>query len=271
MKRFIGGALALLVSAHLATAEPISADAIRAATGGINTAMIIDNDASDQNWLNYGLNYAETRYSQLDTITADNVGELGLAWSYNLESRRGVQATPIVADGVMYVTASWSVVHALDAITGEKLWVYDPEVPGEYAAKGCCDVVNRGVAIYEGKVFVGSYDGYLHALDAATGELLWKIDTIENRDMSYTVTGAPRVVNGKVIIGNGGAEFGVRGYISAYDTETGDTVWRWYTVPGDPAEPHENDAMKMAAGNLGSVSQILGSRRRRHGLGRHGL
>ncbi len=247
MKRFIGGALALLVSPHLAAAEPISADAIRAATGGINTATIIENDASDQNWLNYGLNYAETRYSQLDTITADNVGELGLAWSYNLESRRGVQATPIVADGVMYVTASWSVVHALDAITGEKLWVYDPEVPGEYAAKGCCDVVNRGVAIYEGKVFVGSYDGYLHALDAATGELLWKIDTIENRDMSYTVTGAPRVINGKVIIGNGGAEFGVRGYISAYDTETGDTVWRWYTVPGDPAKPYENDAMKMAA------------------------
>ena len=129
MKRFIGGALALLVSPHLAAAEPISADAIRAATGGINTATIIENDASDQNWLNYGLNYAETRYSQLDTITADNVGELGLAWSYNLESRRGVQATPIVADGVMYVTASWSVVHALDAITGEKLWVYDPEVP----------------------------------------------------------------------------------------------------------------------------------------------
>lgn len=240
-------ALAIAATASMTQAQTITQDQIRAAVGPIDTAAIIANDSHDRNWLNYGLNYAETRYSQLASITTENVGELGLEWSYDLQSRRGVQATPIVVDGVMYVTASWSVVHALDAITGEQLWVYDPEVPGEFASKGCCDVVNRGVAVYDGKVYVGAYDGYLHALDAATGERVWKVDTIENRDMSYTITGAPRIINGKVIIGNGGAEYGVRGYITAYDTGTGDEAWRWYTVPGDPNEPFENDAMEMAA------------------------
>ena len=228
-------------------AERISEDAIRKATGTVDTQAIIDNAAKTENWLNYGLDYAETRHSKLSKITTENVSELGLAWHHGLKSRRGVEATPIVVDGVMYVTASWSIVHALDAVTGEELWVYDPEVPREFAFKGCCDVVNRGVALYEGKVFVGAYDGYLHALDAATGEQLWKTDTIENREMSYTITGAPRVINGKVIIGNGGAEFGVRGYVSAYDAETGDQAWRWYVVPGDPSKPFEDASMEAAA------------------------
>lgn len=240
-------ALAIVATASVTQAQTISEDAIRAAVGPIDTAAIIDNDAHDRNWLNYGLNYAETRYSQLGRITTENVNELGLEWSYDLQSRRGVQATPIVVDGVMYVTASWSVVHALDALTGEPLWVYDPEVPREFASKGCCDVVNRGVAVYDGKIYVGAFDGYLHAIDAATGERVWKVDTIENREMSYTVTGAPRIINGNVIIGNGGAEYGVRGYITAYDTTSGAEAWRWYTVPGDPDKPFENDAMEMAA------------------------
>lgn len=228
-----------------AAAQTISPDAIRAATGAIDTAAIIANDG--RNWLNYGLDYQETRFSPLTGITTGNVAELGLAWHYGLESRRGVEATPIVVDGVMYVSASWSIVHAIDARTGERLWVYDPQVPGEYASRGCCDVVNRGVAVYEGLVFVGAYDGWLHAIDAATGELVWKVDTIQNRAMSYTITGAPRVINGRVIIGNGGAEFGVRGYVTAYDARTGDQLWRWFTVPGDPALPYENEAMRMAA------------------------
>lgn len=240
-------ALAIAVTASMTQAQTITEDEIRAAVGPIDTDAIIANDSHDRNWLNYGLNYAETRYSQLDAITTENVGDLGLEWSYDLKSRRGVQATPIVVDGVMYVTASWSVVHALDALTGAPLWVYDPDVPGEFASKGCCDVVNRGVAVYDGKVYVGAFDGYLHAIDAATGEQVWKVDTIENREMSYTVTGAPRIINGKVIIGNGGAEYGVRGYITAYDTATGEEAWRWYTVPGDPSKPFENDAMEMAA------------------------
>lgn len=245
MARPLAAGLVLATFGTFAQAQTISPEAIRAATGAIDTAAIVANDG--RNWLNYGLDYQETRFSPLTGITTENVGELGLAWSYGLESRRGVQATPIVVDGVMFVTASWSVVHAIDARTGEGLWVYDPQVPGEYGARGCCDVVNRGVAVYRGMVFVGAYDGWLHALDAATGELLWKVDTVENRDMAYTITGAPRIVNGRVIIGNGGAEFGVRGYVTAYDAATGDELWRWYTVPGDPAQPFENDAMRMAA------------------------
>lgn len=246
MNRFAWALLALLLPVS-AQAQSATQDEIRQSVEAIDTAAIIANDAHDRNWLNYGLNYGETRYSQLDEISTDNVAGLGLAWSHGLESRRGVEATPIVVDGIMFVTASWSVVHALDAVTGEALWVYDPEVPREYAHKGCCDVVNRGVSVYDGKVFVGAFDGYLHALDAATGERVWKVDTIENRAMSYTITGAPRVINGKVIIGNGGAEYGVRGYVSVYDVATGDMVWRFYTVPGDPSKPYENEAMAMAA------------------------
>ena len=246
MKLFVGAAVAMMATMPL-HAETLSPETIRASVGAINTAEIIANDAHDRNWLNYGLNYGETRFSQLNKIDTDTVGELGLAWSLDLHSRRGVEATPIVVDGAMFVSASWSVVHAVNAVTGEELWVYDPQVPREYASKGCCDVVNRGVAVYEGKVFVGAFDGHLHAIDAATGERIWKTDTIENREMAYTITGAPRVINGKVIIGNGGAEYGVRGYVSAYDVETGDLVWRWYTVPGDPSKPFENEAMAMAA------------------------
>ncbi|MEL6203996.1 MAG: PQQ-dependent dehydrogenase, methanol/ethanol family [Pseudomonadota bacterium] len=246
MKR-LSRAIAAILLPVCAHAQSVTSEDIREAVGAVDTDAIIANDTHDRNWLNYGLNYAETRYSQLDGITSANVADLGLAWSHGLESRRGVEATAIVVDGVMFVTASWSVVHALDAVTGEELWVYDPEVPREFAHKGCCDVVNRGVSVYQGKVYVGAFDGYLHAIDAATGERIWKVDTIENREMSYTITGAPRAINGKIIIGNGGAEYGVRGYVSAYDVDSGDMVWRFYTVPGDPAKPYENDAMAMAA------------------------
>ncbi len=241
-------AIALAVAlTGTAGAQTVSEAEIRQAVGAIDTGAIIANAEHTRNWPSYGLDYAETRHSLLDRITTENVGDLGLAWSHGLNSRRGVEATPIVVDGVMYVTASWSIVHALDAVTGEVLWVYDPEVPKEFASKGCCDVVNRGVAIYDGKVFVGAFDGYLHAIDAATGERVWRVDTIENRAMSYTITGAPRVVDGKVFIGNGGAEFGVRGYVSAYDVANGDMIWRWYAVPGDPSKPFEDASMEMAA------------------------
>lgn len=246
MKRMIA-MVATILAGSTANAETITQDEIRAAVGAVDTAAIVANDAHDRNWLNYGLNYGETRYSQLNQITTDNVGELGLAWTLDMNSRRGVEATPIVVDGVMFVSASWSVVHAIDAVTGEELWVYDPEVPKEHAAKGCCDVVNRGVAVYEGMVFVGAFDGYLHAVDAATGKRVWKSETIIDRDKAYTITGAPIALNDKVIIGNGGAEFGVRGYITAFDAKTGEMAWRWYTVPGDPGEPFENAAMEMAA------------------------
>ena len=167
-----------------------SADHIRAATGRIDGNAIRANERATADWPSYGLDYAETRFSRLKQIDAGNVKNLGLVWSYNLESTRGVEATPLVVDRIMYVTASWSIVHAIDVRTGKRLWVYDPKVSREAGYKGCCDVVNRGVALHKGKVFVGAYDGRLVALDAATGRVAWEKDTIIDRTRPYTITGA---------------------------------------------------------------------------------
>ena len=164
-----------------------------------------------------------------------------------MRSNRALEATPIVVDGVMFVSSAWSKVHAFDAVTGRELWVFDPEVPGAWARKACCDVVNRGVAVYRGRVYVASLDGRLIALDAATGQPEWEVDTLIDRSRDYTITGAPRVAKGKVFIGNGGAEYGVRGYVTAYDAESGELVWRFFTVPGDPSEPFEHPEMEFAA------------------------
>jgi quinohemoprotein ethanol dehydrogenase len=220
---------------------------IKAVTAKVDGASIRANTKATKDWPSYGLDYAETRFSRLTQISDTNVKDLGLAWSYNLGSTRGVEATPLVVDGIMYVSASWSVVHAIDVRTGKRLWTFDPKVPREIGFKGCCDVVNRGVALYKGRVFVGAYDGRLIAIDAATGQRAWEVDTVIDHKRSYTITGAPRVVKGNVIIGQGGAEYGVRGYVTAYDAMSGKQKWRFFTVPGDPGKPFENDAMKMAA------------------------
>jgi glucose dehydrogenase len=174
------------------------------------------------------------------------VAELGLFWSYDLGTSRGVEATPIVHDGIMYVTSTWNVVHALDARTGKQLWQFDPIVDKEQAGKACCDAVNRGVAIWGDAVFTATIDGRLISLNAQTGDKNWDINTID-KSYPYTITGAPRVVKGKVVIGNGGAELGVRGYISAYDAITGQQQWRFFTVPGNPADGFESKTMEMAA------------------------
>lgn len=224
-----------------------TADHIEAATSVVDDVALVESGSDGRDWLTHGLDYAETRFSKLGQITSENVKELGLAWSYDLQSVRGVEATPIVVDGIMYVTAPWSLVYAINARTGESIWSYDPEVPRSYGQHACCDVVNRGVALYKGKVYVASLDGRLIALNASTGELVWEKNTIIDPEKSYTITGAPRVFKGKVIIGNGGAEYGVRGYITAYDAESGDQAWRFFSVPGNPDEPFENEAMKMAA------------------------
>ncbi|WP_316149720.1 PQQ-dependent dehydrogenase, methanol/ethanol family [Cupriavidus sp. BIC8F] len=226
---------------------PAGAAAPRNAAARVDGAFISANASTARDWPSHGLDYAETRFSRLRQIDAANVRDLGLVWTYNLESTRGVEATPLVVDGVMYVTASWSVVHAVDARTGKRLWTFDPKVDRSLGYRGCCDVVNRGVALYQGKVFVAAYDGRLIALDAASGRKLWEKDTIIDRKYSYTITGAPRVFKGKVIIGNGGAEYGVRGYITAYDAGTGEQKWRWFTVPGDPSRPFEDESMATAA------------------------
>jgi len=242
----IGLGFALSTGAALAQTKG-SADHIKAVTSAVDSASIKANTATSNDWPTIGLDYAETRFSKLNQINTDNVKKLGLVWSYSLDSSRGVEATPVVVDGIMYQTASWSVVHAIDARTGKKIWSFDPGVDREKGYKGCCDVVNRGVAVYKGKVFVAAYDGRLIALDAATGAKVWEKDTLIDHDHSYTITGAPRAFNGKVIIGQAGAEYGTRGYVTAYDTETGNQAWRWFTVPGDPSKPFEDASMEAAA------------------------
>ncbi|HSG88246.1 MAG TPA: PQQ-dependent dehydrogenase, methanol/ethanol family [Pseudomonadales bacterium] len=233
-------------TAAAARSGAMSADAIRARVASVDGAAIIDADAKPGNWMSHGRTYDEQRHSPLTQIDADNVDGLGLAWFADLETTRGLEATPIVVDGVMFLTGTWSTVFAFDARTGEQLWKYDPKVPREWGVYACCDVVNRGVAAWKGKIYVGTLDGRLVALDAGTGEPVWSVKTTPD-DRPYTITGAPRVVKGQVIIGNGGAEYGVRGYVSAYDAETGDRNWRFYTVPGNPAEPFEGEHLKTAA------------------------
>jgi len=235
------------LAAQTAIAATTSEARIAAATRRVDGAFIERNARATRDWPSYGLDYAESRFSRLTEINAGNAKSLGLVWSYDLESIRGVEATPLVVDGVMYVTASWSVVHAIDARSGKRLWSFDPGVPRTGGYKGCCDVVNRGVALFQGKVFVGSFDGRLIALDAATGRKVWERDTVIDHKHSYTITGAPRVFRGKVVIGNGGAEYGVRGYVTAYDANTGDEKWRWFVVPGDPGKPFEDESMARAA------------------------
>ncbi|KQX18654.1 alcohol dehydrogenase [Sphingomonas sp. Root50] len=202
----------------------------------------------DVDWPLHGLDAGENRFSTLGAINPFNVGQLGVAWYADFDARslRGVEGTPLVVDGVMYASGPWSKVIALDARTGRKLWDYDPQVAGGIARRGCCDVVNRGVAYADGKVFVGVLDGRLVALDAKTGKPVWTVQTTD-REQSYTITGAPRIVKDKVVIGNGGAEYGVRGYVTAYDVATGRQAWRFYTIPGDPKRGFENGAMAMAA------------------------
>jgi len=218
------------IAGGISTATTSVADKNGAATFETRLAHA---DNEPENWLSHGRNYSETRYSPLKQINTKTINSLGLAWYYDLDTHRGQESTPLAIDGTLYTTSAWSKVQAFNATTGELLWQYDPEVPGDAAVKGCCDVVNRGAAYWNGHIYVGAFDGRLIALDAKTGKQIWSVMTVDPT-LNYTITGAPRVVKGKVIIGNGGAEFGVRGYITAYDAETGNQVWRFYTVPGQP-------------------------------------
>jgi quinohemoprotein ethanol dehydrogenase len=228
-------------------ADPAArAGAVHATTASVDEARIRAADGEPGNWLAHGRTYDEQRFSPLAEIDRSTVASLGLAWSFDTGVGRGHEATPLVVDGVMFVTLPWSVVVALDARSGALLWRHDPEVPRPWARNACCDVVNRGVAVWKGRVYVGTLDGRLVALDAGSGAKLWEVNTID-REKPYTITGAPRVVKGKVVIGNGGAEYGVRGYVTAYDAESGAQAWRFYTVPGDPSQPFEHPELEAAA------------------------
>src|SRR5271156_1391472 len=212
----------------------------------VDDTRVRNADREPGNWMSYGRTYDEQRFSPLKDINDRNVGQLGLAWHYDLDTHRGQEATPVVVDGVMYFTSAWSKVFAVDGATGALIWTYDPKVPPEWGVNACCDVVNRGVAAWQGKVFVGTLDGRLIALDAQTGKPMWETLSIDRR-FRFTITGAPRVVKGLVIIGNGGAEMSVRGYVSAYDANTGKMAWRFYTIPGDPSKPFESPILEKAA------------------------
>jgi quinohemoprotein ethanol dehydrogenase len=186
--------------------------------------------AADGDWLTYGRTYDEQRFSPLTQINRATVGKLGVAWWTQFDTDRGQEATPLEADGVLYTTTAWSKVHAFDAKTGKELWTYDPQVAGEKGFDACCDVVNRGVALWKGKVYFGALDGRLIALDAKSGKPVWTTQTTDTK-APYTITGAPRAIKGLIIIGNGGAEYPVRGYISAYDAQSGKLVWRFHMTP----------------------------------------
>lgn len=218
------------------------------ATGpaAVDAARLIAADQEPGNWMSHGRTYSEERFSPLAQINDENVKDLGLAWYFDVGTKRGLEATPLVVDGVMYTSSIWNVIHALDARTGEELWRYDPQTRRDRLRHTCCDATNRGLAVWNGKIYEGLIDGRLIAVDSATGKLVWEVQTVD-LSKDYSITGAPRVVNGKVIIGNSGAEYGVRGYVTAYDAATGAQVWRFYTVPGNPADGFESPAMEMAA------------------------
>ena len=222
--RLWGLTTALLIAPLLAAPKP----------GAVDDARLARAQEEPQNWLMHGGTWAEQRYSKLAQIHTGNVSQLKPAWWFEFDTTRAQEATPLVVDGVMYVSTAWSKVYALDAKSGKQIWYFDPKVPGPAAAPTCCDVNNRGVAIYQGNVYIGTLDGRLIALNAASGKVIWSTMTVEPGRV-YSITGAPRVARGKVFIGNAGADFGGRGYVSAYDAKNGKLVWRFYMVPGDPA------------------------------------
>lgn len=215
--------------------------------GAITAERLLDSAGAPHDWLTGGRDWQQSYYSPLKRINRENVSALGFAWQYEIDTTDGFEATPIVVDGVMYSSGPKGAVYALDARTGRERWTFAPNIDPDLMQKLCCGVVNRGVAVWKGKVYVASLDGYLYALNAASGAVLWKADTITERQRGYSITGAPQVADKVVVIGNGGAELDARGYITAYDLDTGKQAWRFFTVPGDPAKGFEHPELAMAA------------------------
>jgi|HubBroStandDraft_5_1064220.scaffolds.fasta_scaffold32999_2 quinohemoprotein ethanol dehydrogenase len=214
--------------------------------GQIDRKRLLAADKHPGEWLTAGRDFGKGHFSPLTQINVQTVDRLGFAWDYDTHTNRGLEATPIVVDGVMYTSGSTGKAYALDAKTGKELWSFDPKSDLRVNREACCDEVNRGVAVWKGRVYVASFDGNLFALDAASGSVLWKADTITNKKVGYTVTGAPEVAGNVVVIGNSGGEYDARGYVSAYDLVSGKMAWRFFTVPGDPSKPQENPELEAA-------------------------
>jgi PQQ-dependent dehydrogenase (methanol/ethanol family) len=212
----------------------------------VDSARLLAADKEPGTWMAAGRTYSEQRYSPLSGINKANVGQLGLAWYGDIDTERGQESTPVVVDGVLYVTSAWSKLKAYDAATGKKLWEYDPKVDPSVGQIACCDVVNRGVAAWKGKIYLGALDGRLIALDGKTGKVAWSVQTTDLKE-PYTITQVPRIVKGMVIVGNAGAEYTCRGYVSAYDAATGKLKWRFYTAPAKPGDPTNTPMLEKAA------------------------
>jgi quinohemoprotein ethanol dehydrogenase len=230
----------------IAAALALCASGVAAQTGEAMRA--IDAPANVGDWLSYSRGWDEQRFSPLTQINDENVQQLGLAWYDDLETMRGVQASPLVIDGILYNISIYNIVTAYDGRTGRKLWTYDPDVAPEWARLACCGPSARGLAAWNGKLYIGALDGRLIAIDQKTGKEVWTTRTFETEGLlnAYSITGAPRVYDGKVVIGNGGADYGVRGFVAAYDAETGERLWKFYTVPGNPADGPDGEASDSA-------------------------
>ncbi len=234
---------ALLISATQAAAAP---------TAAVDAARLSNAAHEPDQWFAPGRDTQGTYYSPLAAINDQNVARLGFAWDYHLGTRRGLEGTPVVVDGVMYAPGNWGRVYALDAASGKELWTYDPGVDGQWGRYSCCDVVNRGLVVWKGRVYIASVDGYLHCIDARSGQRIWRSDTLPARgptDFHYAVTGAPVLAGDVIAIGNGGSDFkGARGFVTAVDLETGAFKWRFYTVPRDPKlGPQDQPDLEAAA------------------------
>jgi quinohemoprotein ethanol dehydrogenase len=238
--------LAALVSCRAPDVSASSAGSRETAAANVDHARLLNADRDPGQWMTDGRNYTSQRYSPLKQINEQNVSQLGLAWYAELDTYRGVEATPLVVDGVLYNISAWNITTAYEAATGKLLWTYDPKVPREWGRYACCEPVARGLAVWKQKVIIGTLDGRLIGLDAKTGSPVWTTQTFD-KSWPYSITGAPRVFDGRVVVGNGGADLGVRGFVSAYDAEDGRPLWKFYLVPGDPSKGFENPAMEMAA------------------------
>jgi quinohemoprotein ethanol dehydrogenase len=251
MRTLITG-LAVLLLATSGTWLAGAADKQAAAAPvAVDAARLRNAPHEGASWLSDGRTYSSQRFSPLTQINAANVDRLGIAWYDELDTFRGVEATPVYADGVLYNTSAWNITTAYDARTGKRLWQYDPKVPREMGRLACCEPVARGLALWKGKVIIATLDGRLIALDAASGRPVWTTKTFDNSHMPYTITGAPRVFGGLVVVGNSGGDLGVRGFVAAWDADTGRKAWKFFLAPGDPAKGPDGEAsdpvMAMAA------------------------
>ena len=251
-RRFAGLAAGIAAAALAGCHAPSPATPDKAAAGpaSVDHARLLNADREPGQWMMDGRNYTAQRYSPLKEINEQNVSELGLAWFAELDTYRGVEATPLAIDGVLYNISAWNITYAYEATTGKLLWTYDPKVPREWGRYACCEPVARGLSAWKGKIIIGTLDGRLIALDAKTGTPVWTTQTFE-KNWPYSITGAPRVFDGRIVVGNGGGDFGVRAFVAAYDAGTGKQLWKFYTVPGDPSKGPDGEAsdsvMPMAA------------------------